>query len=132
MSLSAAQASWTLKMGAGTAQNWLFTFTTQAPGGTTPYSLSGLTWEYAVQPLPTTVGTPVVKITTTPSAAGLITVTNTAALAQVLLSIYPAATASLTPGTFYHSLWFDAGTSAAGTVFGGSQSLLLLDPTAQP
>jgi hypothetical protein len=132
MASSSSAQSWALRMPVGSAQNWTFTFTTSAPGGTTPYSISGSTWEYVARTSLTDAGTPAVKITTTASAAGLITVTSAATLSQVLLQIYPAATSSLTPATYYHSLWINPGLTMAQAIFSGLESPLILEGASQP
>jgi len=102
-------------MPAGSLQEWAFTFTIAAPfyGPSTPYPITGATWEYVVRANATDVGTPLIDITTTPTSAGLITVTSTGSLSQVLLAIYPPATATLTPGSFYHALWMWPGNSTS-------------------
>lgn len=121
---------WTLKMDAGAEQQWLFTFTTGAPGGTTPWPISGATWEYVARTSATDLTIPpLIKITTTPSSAGLLTVTSSATTSSVLLAMYPAATVSLTPGVFYHALWIWPGTTTAQTIFNG---LLLINGAPQP
>lgn len=132
---SSSVQPWSLRMPSGSAQSWTFTFTTTAPGGFTPYPLTGSTWEYVARVSQTdTTSPPAIKITTTPSSQGLITVTSTATLAQVLLQIYPAATAigTLTPGTLWHALWMNPGTTTETAIFGGLQSLLLVEGTPEP
>jgi hypothetical protein len=104
---------WTLRMPAGSLQQWLFTFTTTAPGGATPYDITGATWEYVARTSATDTGAPVFSITTTPNLSGALVVTASPTLSQVLLDIYPAATAALTPGIFFHSLWMNPGTNSA-------------------
>ena len=104
---------WTLELAAGSAMNATFTFTTGAPGGVTPYSISGATWEYVVRATPTTGGTPLIEVTTTVSSAGLITATSTSTLSQILLALYPAATASLAPGAYSQALWQNPSTTTA-------------------
>ncbi len=117
-------------MPAGSLQQWLFTMTTTAPGGTTPYPLAGVTgWEYVVRAAATDTGIPLFSITTTPNSAGALVVTATDALSQVLLDIYPAATATLTPGTYAHSLWMGANTNAQ---FAWITGLLVVEGAPQP
>lgn len=128
MALSLATNNWQLRMPAGSLQQWQFTFTTPAPGSTPPYPISGATFEYVVRTSQSDLGTPVIDITATPSSFGLIVVTSTAALSQVLLDIYPAATASLS-GTYFHALWMNPGGSSALTWFTG---LFLVDGNPQP
>ena len=103
---------WTLELAAGSSMNATFTFTTGAPGGTTPYSISGATWEYVVRATATTGGTPLIEVTTSVSSAGLITATSTSTLSQIVLALYPAATASLAPGAYSHGLWSNVGTTS--------------------
>lgn len=117
-------------MDAGAEQQWLFTFTTGAPGGLTPWPISGYTWEYVTRTSATDLTVPpLIKITTTPGSAGLLTVTSTSAVSSVLLAMYPAATVSLTPGTYYQALWANSGTTTALTIFNG---LLLINGAPQP
>lgn len=117
-------------MPAGSLQEWLFTFTTAAPGGTTPWPISGATWEYVARTSATDLTIPpLIEITTTLTSAGQLTVTASSAVSSVLLAMAPAATASLTPGTYYHALWENPGTSTAFCVFDG---LLLIDGAPQP
>lgn len=116
-------------MPAGSLQQWTFTFTVaSASGPATPYPIGGATWEYVARTSPGDLGTPLIDITTTPTSAGVITVTFTSVLAQVLLTIYPAATAGLN-GSYSHSLWMDPGTPSALTWCTGS---LLVDGNPQP
>ncbi len=130
MTNSSSVQLWTLRMPAGSLQQWLFTMTTTAPGGTTPYPLTGVTgWEYVVRAAATDTGIPLFSITTTPNSAGALVVTATDALSQVLLDIYPAATATLTPGTYAHSLWMGANTNAQ---FAWITGLLVVEGAPQP
>lgn len=120
---------WTLRMPAGSLQQWLFTFTTNAPGGTTPYPISGATWEYVARTTATGGGSPLISVTTTANSQGVLVVTSSATLSQVLLEIYPPATSAL-DGTYYHSLWMNPGnSSSAFTWFTGS---LLVEGNPQP
>jgi hypothetical protein len=127
---SSSVQAWTLRMPAGSLQQWNFTFTTTAPGGNTPYPITGSTWEYVARPTATDMTSPpMIEITTSVTTAGVITVTDSAALSQVQLDIYPAATAALTPGTYFHALWANAGgTSALAWVTG----LLIVEGNPQP
>ncbi len=130
MTNSSSVQLWTLRMPAGSLQQWLFTMTTTAPGGTTPYPLAGVTgWEYVVRAAATDTGPPLFGVTTTPSTAGALVVTATSTLSQVLLDIYPAATAALTPGTYAHGLWMNPGTSSAFSWITGA---LIIQGTPQP
>ena len=129
MAVSNSVLSWTLQMNAGSLQQYNFTLTVPGPFATTPWPLSGVTWEYVARTSATAGGSPLIEITTSASAAGLLTVTSTASLSQVLLAMYPAATASLAPGTYYHALWADPATPSALAVFSG---LLQVEGTPQP
>ena len=116
-------------MPAGSAQDYCFTFEATAPFSTTPYPISGATWEYVVRATPTASGTAVISLTTSPNSQGFLTVTATASLSQVLMSLYPSATASLAPGTYYHTLWQNPGSGTAYTWFTG---LLQVQGNPQP
>ena len=129
MANSVSTQQWSLRMPAGSLQEWAFTFTTGAPGGTTPWPITGASWEYVVRTSATATGSPLFEITTTPSATGQLAVTATLTVSQVLMEMYPAATATLTPGTLYHALWQNAGTTAQLCIFDG---LLLIDGAPQP
>ena len=130
MANSVSTQPWSLRMPAGSLQEWLFTFTTGAPGGLTPWSISGATWEYVARTSATDLTVPpLIKITATPGSAGLLTVTSTSAVSSVQLTMYPAATVSLTPGVFYHALWENSGTTSQLCIFDG---LLLIDGAPQP
>jgi hypothetical protein len=130
MANSISTQPWSLRMDAGAEQQWLFTFTTGAPGGTTPWPISGATWEYVARTSATDLTVPpLIKINTSAGSAGLLTVTSTATTSSVQLAMYPAATVSLTPGTFYQALWMWPGTTSAVTIFNG---LLLINGAPQP
>jgi hypothetical protein len=116
-------------MPAGSLQQWLLTLTDILPASNPPFPITGATWEYVARSTPTDTGTPLIKITTSASAAGLLTVISTASVSSVLLQIYPAATVSLAPGTYYHAMWMDPGTPSALSVF---DDLLLIDGAPQP
>jgi hypothetical protein len=124
--------AWTLRMPAGSLQQWNLTLTIPAPAADPPYPVSGATFEYVARTSATDLSTPLIKITTTVSSAGLITVTSSASLSQLLLAIYPAATAAVTPGTYFHACWMNPGTDEALGLFGGSGSLLMIDGNPQP
>ena len=130
MANSSATQQWTLRMPAGTLQQWNTAFTTNAPGGTTPYPISGSTWEYVVRVSPTDATVPpLIEFGTSGNSQGILVVTASLSVSNVLMQMYPAATASLTPGTYYHTLWMDPGTSNAVSWWSG---LLLIDGTPQP
>lgn len=127
---STATNQWNLRMPAGTLQQWYTTFTTGAPGGTTPYRITGSTWEYVARTSQTDVSEPpLVSVTTTLTSQGVLLVTASATVSNVLLQLYPAATAALAPGTYYHSFWQDPGTESAYCWWTG---LLLIDGNPQP
>jgi len=131
MAVSTSVQAWTLRMPTGSSQQWTFTLTTQTPSGFTPYPIpGGATWEYVARGTQTDVGTPLISITTTTGPDGLITVTQTAVLSQVLLVMTAAATATLAPDTtYYHCLWMNPGTPGALAVFDGS---LLIEGAPAP
>jgi len=101
-------------MPAGSAQEWAFTLNAAPTGGyTPPWPIpDDTTWEYVVRTSPTDVSSPLIEVTTTSSSAGVIAVTSTSLLSQVLLTIAAPATAAL-DGTYYHTLWMNPGTSGA-------------------
>jgi len=117
-------------MPAGSLQEWAFTFTVAGPfyGPPAPYPITGATWEYVVRSTATSSGSPLFSITTTSSANGLITATSTASLSQVLLAVYPPATASLTPGSYSHALWMDPGNSTAAFTWVTGQMVVQGNP----
>ena len=105
MPSSTSVQPWNLNLPAGSYQAWQFSLT--IAGSISPFPISGATWEYVVRTSQTDAGTPLIKITTTVSSAGLITPTT--ATGTVLLEIYAAATAALAPGTYYQTLWMNPG-----------------------
>lgn len=117
-------------MPAGSLQQWLFTFTyINASGLQVPYPISGATWEYVARTSPTDTGPPLIDLTTTVSANGVLVVTATATVSTVLLDIYPPATVNLV-GEYWHSLWMNPGNStSAFTWFTGP---LLVQGNPQP
>jgi hypothetical protein len=116
---------WTLTMAAGSLQEWTLTLAS----GSGPYPVSGATWEYVARPSAADMSAPpLIDITTTATPAGLITVTSTGSLSQLLLVICPAATAALL-GCYSHALWMNPGTPSALEVAGGS---LLVVAAPQP
>lgn len=116
-------------MAAGSLQQWTFAFTQPLPASDPPYPITDATWEYVARTSATDLSTPLIDITTTANSAGLITVTSTSSVSSILLDIYPAATASLTPGTYFHALWMNPGTNSAVTWFTGS---LIIEGNPQP
>lgn len=95
---------WDASISKGT--NRQFEFVIKALNGT-PYPMGGTTWAYIVRAQD---GSEVVDITTTPTSEGSLTVTATDDLSEVTLTINPAATAALDPGTYQHALWMNPGT----------------------
>jgi hypothetical protein len=116
-------------MPAGSLQQWIFKFTYLVNGFEVPYPISGATWEYVARTSQTDTGTPLISLTTTGSANGVLVVTATVSLSQVLLEIYPPATVSL-DGEYWHSLWMNPGNStSAFTWFTGP---LIVQGNPQP
>ena len=121
MAVSSSVLPWTLRMPAGSQQQWTFTLTTQTPSGYTPYPIpGGATWEYVARISPTDLSGPLFSISTAVTGSGQITVISTAYLSQVTLSVTATATATLTPGTYYHCLWMQPATASALAVFDGN------------
>ena len=104
-------------MPAGSLQQWTFTLTTT--GTTDPYPVTGATWEYVVRQSATASGAPLFTVTPAASVQGVITVTDTDVLSQVLLEICPAASVNLA-GVYAHALWMNPGTPGALDVAGGA------------
>lgn len=119
-------------MPAGSLQEIAFGFVIAQPGATIPWPITGATWEYVARTSATDTGSPLITVTTTGSSQGILAVTSTAAGSQVLLSLYPAATATLAPGSYAHALWMNPGTPNAYAWFGGDGSLLTIDANPQP
>jgi hypothetical protein len=114
--VSSSVTPWTLTMPAGSLQQWNVGLTeiSATTGQEIPYPISGFTWEYVVRTSATDM-TPggLFNLTTTPNASGSLTVTSTASLSQVQVTIYPAATSSLALGPYAHALWANPGTTSA-------------------
>ena len=126
--IDSAVLTWTLTMPAGSQVQRNFSFT--VPGTGAPYATSGLTWEYVARPTATDLTSPpLIQVTTTPSTQGVITVLSTTATPQLLLTLYPAATVSLTPAQYFHTLWSSPGSSNAFCWVSGN---LIIQGTAQP
>ena len=121
---------WALTMPAGSLQQWNFTFTLPPPsyGPTQPYPISGYTWEYVVRTSAADMGTPLIDLTISPDTDGVLVVTSTSSLSQVLVEIYPAATEDL-DGEYWHALWMNPGTNQAFTWVTGP---LLIQGNPQP
>lgn len=127
---STSTNQWNLRMPAGTLQQWYTGLTTTAPGGATPYSIVGATWEYVARTSQTDLTVPpLISFTTSGNSQGILIVTASASVSQVLMQMYPAATAALDPGTYYQTLWMDPGTDNAYAWWTGT---LLIDGNPQP
>lgn len=107
---------------AAAGSQWAQTF--QLPG----VDITGLDWEFVVRPSATdATQPPLVKVTPTVSAQGLITVDTGAATVQVVLT--PAATDLLGRGARPYALWSNPGTTAATTWAAGTfNSQLVAEP----
>lgn len=127
--MSDAVQTWSLQMPQGSLEEYAFTFTVPGQFSTVPYPISGATWEYVARPDATDLSTPLIDLTTAPNSQGVLTVTATPVLSQVLLTLNPAATAALPPATYYHALWMNPGTSLAFTWLTG---LLQIGGNPQP
>lgn len=85
----------------------------------TGVDISGLDWEFVIRPTVTdSAQPPLVKVTTTVSAQGQITVDVGASTVQVVLT--PAATTLLGRGARPYALWSQPGTSQAVAWVDGS------------
>ena len=101
--------TWNWQIPAGAESN--ANFQIQNPDGI-PYPITGATREYVVRASGATGGTPVISVTTTANAEGVLTVTTSPA-STVALTLNPAATANLSPGPYSHALWMNPGTTTA-------------------
>ena len=113
MTLSNGPQAWTLEMGAGSAQEWLFTFTYPATGAL--YPISGLTWEYVARATPASAGT-LISVTPAPNTQGVLTVGT--------------ATSSLGGGQYSHALWSNPG--SASTAYTWLAGNLIVSGNPQP
>ena len=129
MAYQDAYPQFTYRMAAGSVQELACNFVVNSPATSAPWPITGATWEYVCRNTATDTGSPVFSITTTANASGVITITDTASVSQALLSVYPAATAALTPGTYWHSLWQNPSTVNAFAWFTGN---LMILGTPQP
>lgn len=125
MTLSSTPQTWTLEMGYGSLQEWLFTFTYPSTGALFP--ISGLTWEFVVRATGTSTGSPLISVTPSANSQGVLTVDTAASTVQ--LSLYPAATQSLATGQYALSLWSNPGLASAFTWLSGP---LVLNGNPQP
>jgi hypothetical protein len=119
------QFNWTVN--SGSVNTAVFTF--QNPDGT-PYSISGLTWEYVVRRDASDAYTAAVAtVTATPSSAGVL-VANTGA-STVTVTLYPATTLALPARAVYaHTLWSDPGDATQATAWVSGS--LINNQVAQP
>ena len=131
MANSSSVQPWALTMPLGSLQQWTFQFTTvnQVTGQSQPYPITGATWEYAARLNATDTGAPLIQLTPAPTTQGTLIVTATAALSQVQLDIYPAATQSLPAQTYSHALWMNPSTDSAFCWWEGP---LIVQATSQP
>lgn len=105
---------WNLTMGAGSSQDWIFTFTYPPTGAL--YPLSGLTWEYVAR---SPAGSAVISVTTAANSQGVLNVGTATSTVELLL--YPAATSGLIAGQYAHALWSNPGSAtSAYTWLGGN------------
>lgn len=125
MSSNTGYTPWSLTMPVGSIQEWQFTFTVPATGAL--YPVTGFTWEWVVRVNPGDSGTPLISLTTTPGAEGVLTV-NTL-LSQVLLTVNPAATTGMAPGVYSQALWSNPSLSSAYCWLAGP---LILQAAPQP
>jgi hypothetical protein len=102
---SAGPQAWNLTLGAGSAQDWVLTFTYPATGAL--YPISGLTWQYVARDA---AGSAVISVTATANSQGALNVGTATSTVELLL--YPAATSSLTPGQYAHAVWSDPGSAS--------------------
>lgn len=89
------------------------------PDGT-PYPISGLTWELVARD---GANATVITLSTTPSAQGVLTVT-TSPDSQVAITLYAAATATLSPGKYAYTLWANPGQPTATAWLTGSLQVI--------
>ena len=100
------------------------------PGTGAAYDITSLTdWEYVVRPTATDSGSALISVTTTANSQGVITIVSATATPQLLLTLYPAATASLAPSQYAQALWSEPGTSSAFTWLSGA---LVIQGNPQP
>lgn len=111
------RVDWPVSMDVGTSRQ--FTFGLAALDGT-PYPVDSATWEYVVR---SEAGTEVIDITTTPTSEGKIVVTTADDFSDVTLTLNPAATVDLDPGTYEQALWMNPGTVNAYVWAAGSLQL---------
>ena len=125
MTLSSTPQVWTLEMGYGSLVEYLFTFSYPSTG--TLFPITGMTWEYVVRATGTSGGSPLISITPSSSADGVLTVSTAASTVQ--LTLYPAATQGLAPATLAHALWQNPSSGSAFTWWTGP---LIVQGNPQP
>jgi hypothetical protein len=120
---------WSLTMAQGSSQAWNIKLT--VPFTVSPFPVDPAAWQYVVRAQGDDgTGTPLVSITPAASADGLLTITDTPSLSQVLLQIYPAGTQDLAPGSYAHGLWeFPGNPVTARAMFTGD---LIIEAAPQP
>jgi hypothetical protein len=106
----------------GSLQEWLFTFTVPSTGAPFPIVVSP--WTYVCRTTATDTGPALIEVTTTLGAEGQVVVTSTASVSSAQLNLTPAATVSLAPGNYFHSLWMQPSTSSAYTWWTGNLVLV--------
>lgn len=122
------QQVWDATVAQGSAQSFNARFV--IPWTSIPAAIDPAAWQYVVRETSDDgTGTPLVAITTTADSAGVLAVTNTAALAQVNIQMYAAATQALPPGDYSHALWEYPGQPDALAMFTGQ---LIITEAAQP
>lgn len=94
-------------------------YTIQNPDGSL-FPITGTTWEFAVRNDPSELVSvnPLIKVTTTSSASGLITINTSTSV--VSLTVAPVATGVLTQKQYVYSLWMNPGTTTATAWFTGT------------
>lgn len=105
---------------------WRRTFRITDENG--PVDLTGLGWEFVIRPNTTDAGIAApVSVTTTPGAQGQITVAPLAGTVTVTLT--PAATRAIGPGSRPHALWSNPDTDTAICWCSGT---FIAQPVANP
>ena len=106
MTLSNGPQAWTLEMGYGSLQQYLFTFTYPSNGRPVPHQRAHLGIRGPGHAAPAAAARSS-RSRPTPNSQGALTVTTAAS--TVLLTLYPAATSGLATGQYAHSLWSNPG-----------------------
>ncbi len=124
MAVGVLTLPWDLHLPQGGQQS--INFLLKNADGITPYPITGRTFKYVVRATAADTGTPLVSVTSSANAQGVLTITTAKAL--VNLQLFSAATSGLTAGTYYHGFWMDPGLSTAFNWFSGK---FFVDPAAQ-